>query len=105
MLGLLDRIEVGDVLIVTSVDRPGRNALDVRTTAARAHCLGLGGVDLNSPERDYDAAGVVCRLCLVNEITACCSGHEPLCWGYQRAVLPQPLHLLFNSGIRENYSN
>ena len=45
----------GDVLIVTKLDRLGRNAMDVRATveqlaadAIRVHCLALGGVDLTS---------------------------------------------------------
>lgn len=53
---LLDRLEAGDVLIVTKLDRLGRNAMDVRTTVealaamgVRVHCLALGGVDLTSP--------------------------------------------------------
>jgi len=52
---LLDRLEPGDVLIVTKLDRLGRNAMDVRATveqlaadAIRVHCLALGGVDLTS---------------------------------------------------------
>lgn len=52
---LLERIEPGDVLIVTKLDRLGRNAMDVRTTVEqlasagiRVHCLALGGVDLTS---------------------------------------------------------
>lgn len=52
---LLDRMESGDVLIVTKLDRLGRNALDVRATVeqldgmgVRVHCLALGGVDLTS---------------------------------------------------------
>lgn len=53
---LLDRIEAGDVLLVTKLDRLGRNAMDVRATVdrlagegIRVHCLALGGVDLTSP--------------------------------------------------------
>lgn len=53
---LVDRLETGDVLIVTKLDRLGRNAMDVRTTVeqlasegVRVHCLALGGVDLTSP--------------------------------------------------------
>jgi putative DNA-invertase from lambdoid prophage Rac len=52
---LLDRLEAGDVLIVTKLDRLGRNAMDVRSTVERlaaggirVHCLALGGVDLTS---------------------------------------------------------
>ena len=53
---LLDRLEAGDVLVVTKLDRLGRNAMDVRATVerleavgVRVHCLALGGVDLTSP--------------------------------------------------------
>lgn len=53
---LLDRMENGDVLIVTKLDRLGRDAMDVRKTVEqlamsdiRVHCLALGGVDLTSP--------------------------------------------------------
>jgi putative DNA-invertase from lambdoid prophage Rac len=52
---LLDRLEPGDVLIVTKLDRLGRNSMDVRSTVerlaiddVRVHCLALGGVDLTS---------------------------------------------------------
>jgi putative DNA-invertase from lambdoid prophage Rac len=52
---LVDRLERGDVLIVTKLDRLGRNAMDVRATVerlaadgVRVHCLALGGVDLTS---------------------------------------------------------
>lgn len=53
---LLDRLEPGDVLVVTKLDRLGRNAMDVRSTveklaqaSIKVHCLALGGVDLTSP--------------------------------------------------------
>ncbi|HEX7641989.1 MAG TPA: recombinase family protein [Burkholderiaceae bacterium] len=53
---LLDKLEGGDILIVTKLDRLGRNAMDVRATVERltgldvkVHCLQLGGVDLTSP--------------------------------------------------------
>jgi len=53
---LVDRLERGDVLIVTKLDRLGRNAMDVRSTVealaergVKTHCLALGGVDLTSP--------------------------------------------------------
>jgi putative DNA-invertase from lambdoid prophage Rac len=53
---LLDRLERDDVLIVTKMDRLGRNAIDVATTVGklaemgvRVHCLALGGMDLTSP--------------------------------------------------------
>jgi putative DNA-invertase from lambdoid prophage Rac len=52
---LVDRLEPDDVLIVTKLDRLGRNAIDVATTVAkladlgvRVHCLALGAVDLTS---------------------------------------------------------
>jgi putative DNA-invertase from lambdoid prophage Rac len=52
---LVARLEDGDVLIVTKLDRLGRNAMDVRATVerlaaegVRVHCLALGGVDLTS---------------------------------------------------------
>jgi putative DNA-invertase from lambdoid prophage Rac len=53
---LLDRLEPDDVLVVTKLDRLGRNAIDVAMTVeklvalgVRVHCLALGGVDLTSP--------------------------------------------------------
>ena len=52
---LVDRLEAGDMLVVTKLDRLGRNAMDVGGTVAklaglgvRVHCLALGGVDLTS---------------------------------------------------------
>ena len=52
---LMDRMEEGDVLVVTKLDRLGRNAMDVAVTVktlatlgVRVHCLALGGVDLTS---------------------------------------------------------
>ena len=49
-LKLLDRLEEGDSLVVTKLDRLGRNALDVRQTVdllaerggVKVHCLALG---------------------------------------------------------------
>lgn len=53
---LLNKLENDDVLVVTKMDRLGRNAMDVRATVeqlagmgVRVHCLALGGVDLTSP--------------------------------------------------------
>lgn len=53
---LHDKLEADDVLVVTKLDRLGRNAMDVRATVdrlagegVRVHCLQLGGVDLTSP--------------------------------------------------------
>lgn len=53
---LIERLESGDVLVVTKLDRLGRNAMDVRSSVEelasrgiRIHCLALGGVDLTSP--------------------------------------------------------
>ena len=52
---LVDRMEESDVLVVTKLDRLGRNAMDVAATVralealgVRVHCLALGGVDLTS---------------------------------------------------------
>ena len=52
---LMDRLEACDVLIVTKLDRLGRDAIDVSSTVkalagmgVRVHCLALGGVDLTS---------------------------------------------------------
>ncbi|UXN58744.1 recombinase family protein [Phyllobacterium zundukense] len=52
---LKDKLEAGDVLIVTKLDRLGRDAIDVSMTVkklaemgVRVHCLALGGVDLAS---------------------------------------------------------
>jgi putative DNA-invertase from lambdoid prophage Rac len=53
---LIDKMEAGDLLIVTKLDRLGRNAMDVRATVeglegmgVKVHCLALGGMDLTSP--------------------------------------------------------
>lgn len=53
---LIERLEEGDVLVVTKLDRLGRNAIDVQSTVERlegkgikVHCLALGGADLTSP--------------------------------------------------------
>lgn len=52
---LMDKMEAGDVLVVTKLDRLGRNAMDVRSTVEalaglgiKVHCLALGGMDLTS---------------------------------------------------------
>lgn len=52
---LLDKMEKGDILIVTKLDRLGRDAIDVSITVVKLekmgikiHCLALGGVDLTS---------------------------------------------------------
>jgi len=52
---LIERMESGDILIVTKLDRLGRNAMDVRSTVeqlsgmgVRVYCLALGGADLTS---------------------------------------------------------
>ncbi|WP_439632244.1 recombinase family protein [Shinella sp.] len=49
---LMDRLEAGDVLIVTKLDRLGRDAIDVSSTVKALADLGvrvaLGGVDLAS---------------------------------------------------------
>ncbi len=52
---LVDKMEKGDILVVTKLDRLGRDAIDVSMTVERlenigirVHCLALGGVDLTS---------------------------------------------------------
>jgi len=52
---LVDRLEGGDVLVVTKLDRLGRNAMDVRATvealaaaSVKVSCLALGNMDLTS---------------------------------------------------------
>ena len=52
---LVDRLEEGDILVVTKLDRLGRDAMDVRATienlaqlGVRVHCLALGNIDLTS---------------------------------------------------------
>ena len=52
---LINKIDPGDVLVVTKLDRLGRNAMDVRATVeglathgVKVHCLALGGMDLTS---------------------------------------------------------
>src|SRR5262249_4402917 len=52
---LLDRLEKGDVLVVSKQDRLGRNVVDVVTTVdklakigVRVHCPQFGGTDLTS---------------------------------------------------------
>jgi len=52
---LMDRLEAGDILIVTKLDRLGRDAIDVSSTVralaeigVRVYCLALGGADLTS---------------------------------------------------------
>lgn len=51
----MDRLEAGDILIVTKLDRLGRDVIDVSTTVkvlsemgVRVYCLALGGADLTS---------------------------------------------------------
>lgn len=53
---LLEKLERSDILVVTKLDRLGRNAMDVRATIemlaeadVRVVCQQLGGVDLTSP--------------------------------------------------------
>jgi putative DNA-invertase from lambdoid prophage Rac len=54
-LALLNKLEASDLLIVTKLDRLGRNAMDVLASVdrlasmdVRVHCLALGGADLTS---------------------------------------------------------
>lgn len=55
-MSLMNKLEPGDILVVTKLDRLGRNAMDVRGTVeslasigVRVYCLALGGMDLTSP--------------------------------------------------------
>ena len=52
---LLDRLEPGDTLVVSKIDRLGRNMFDVastidtlKTAGVKLHCLALAGTDLTS---------------------------------------------------------
>lgn len=52
---LLEKMEKGDILVVTKLDRLGRDAIDVSSTVShlekrgiKVHCLALGGMDLTS---------------------------------------------------------
>lgn len=52
---LLNKMEKNDVLVVTKLDRLGRNAIDVSSTVSKlesmgikVYCLALGGIDLTS---------------------------------------------------------
>lgn len=52
---LLHKLERGDVLVVTKLDRLGRNAIDIRQTiellveiGVKVHCLAIGGMDVTS---------------------------------------------------------
>ncbi|MDX0980307.1 helix-turn-helix domain-containing protein [Sinorhizobium medicae] len=52
---LIDKLEAGDILIVTKLDRLGRDTIDVSSTVkalaeigVRVYCLALGGADLTS---------------------------------------------------------
>lgn len=54
---LLDKMEAGDILIVTKLDRLDRDAIDVNSTVKalvemgdRVYCLALGGADLTSSD-------------------------------------------------------
>lgn len=53
---ILDRMEPGDELVVTKLDRIGRDVMDVTATVRllasrgiKVHCIALGGMDLTSP--------------------------------------------------------
>lgn len=53
---LLEKLEPGDTLVVTKLDRLGRNMIDVTSTIQqlkerqiKLHCLALSGTDLTSP--------------------------------------------------------
>ena len=73
-LALLNKLEAADVLIVTKLDRLGRNAMDVRASVerlasigVRVHCLALGGVDLTSPAGKMTMGlSVTCLLSVLN---------------------------------------
>ena len=64
---LMDKLETGDILVVTKLDRLGRNAMDVRATVdrlaglgVRVHCLALGGSRPHQRGGEDDHAGYRC---------------------------------------------
>lgn len=70
-LALINKLETGDVLVVTKFDRLGRNAMDVRSTVehlsalgVRVHCLALWRVRFDQPSRQDDHGGN-CNRCRV----------------------------------------
>lgn len=77
---LMDKLEAGDVLIVTKLDRLGRDAIDVSTTVGkleelgvRVYCLVLGGVDLASSAgkmHSYALSKIKVRPSLPSEFNA-----------------------------------
>src|SRR3954462_8641119 len=63
---LLDRLEPGDVLVVTKLDRLGRNATDVGSTVAKVHRSGvrvrrlaLSSVDLARSTGKLTMGGII----------------------------------------------
>jgi DNA invertase Pin-like site-specific DNA recombinase len=77
---LQHRLESGDVLVVTKLDRLGRNAMDVRATVealatieVRVHCLALGGVELPDATTARLASNHFLRTGKVRLWSACAS--------------------------------
>lgn len=64
---MVHKLEQGDILVVTKIDRLGRNAMDVRATVERLAamgvkvvCLALGGVDLTSSAGKMTMGVIAC---------------------------------------------
>ena len=62
---LLDKMEKDDILVVTKLDKLGRNAIDVSSTVAnfesigiKVYCLAFGGVDLTSSAGKMTMGGI-----------------------------------------------
>ena len=84
---LLNKLKRDDVLVVTKLDRLGRNAMDLAITLAelnergvRVHCLALGGVDLTSPEGRM-TMGVIDAMAQFKRDLLISSGPNPACSG------------------------
>ena len=81
-MALLNKLEAADVLIVTKLDRLGRNVMDVLTSVrrlasmqVRVHCLALGGMDLTSSAGKM-TMGLIAVIAEFERDLAFCSRHR-----------------------------